>query len=173
MWFKYWAKCEDTAIHFNDLAIKFRLQALAGLALAGALLGGAVKTTSSGDMWALLAGGLVALAAMWLAVAALDVYYGRLLRGSIDELEAVERKFPALQLSKKIEEAVWGKWGPGISRTLFYLLPLGAMLIGACLCHNRAVARSLETSDDTESAGAAAPQPATSDRVPIGTQQKP
>jgi len=149
LYFRYWSRCEDIAMHFNELAVKFRLQALAGLVIAGTITAAAVKgglTTS----WALVGGGLAALAVMWLAVAAIDAfYYGRLLRGAVEELEDLERRLgpDGFQISTKIEHATrwslprsgqsigepsYSMTGAALGRWVFYLLPFIALSYGSC-----------------------------------------
>src|SRR5690606_13731780 len=109
------------------LGARFRLQALAGLALAGGVLGG-LKGPST-----LLGWGLAVLLLAWIAVAAIDyLYYGRLLRGAVAEVKRLEEASGnALNLSTLFEQAcskpgIRGNenglhygWGRGI----FYFLP--------------------------------------------------
>lgn len=156
--FDYWMECEKVAMHFNDLLSGLRLKAIGGLALAGAVLGTlAEKAEFSLEAYKAIASGLLVLAALWIAVAALDLfYYSDLLRGAVDELERLESA-PQLQvrLSSAIEtRVVLGErftWQGGPEATqmkrkrsqemrpryvyaVFYLLPLFAIcaLIAVC-----------------------------------------
>lgn len=105
---KYWSKCEDVAMHFNDLLMNFRLKALGGLALAAGLATGFLKkSTLTQDDWRMFGGALALTTVVWASVAMLDLhYYMLLLQGAVDELRRVEGLFKKIQLSTKIEEVV-------------------------------------------------------------------
>jgi hypothetical protein len=135
-YFRYWSRCEDVTMHFNELSIKFRLQAISGLAVTGAIAGALVKT-SDASSWILLGGGLALLAVFWLAAAWIDFfYYGRLLRGAIEELQRVEAlsgSGDGINLSTSIESATKQTKWQWVGRLGFYLFPLLALVTAACL----------------------------------------
>ena len=86
-------------MHFNDLLIRTRLQAMGGLVGGVTIAGLALKDTS--DLLTRYRGLLLlslVFIAGWLAVAILDLgYYRRLLLGAVDELlrlEDKEKKLP-------------------------------------------------------------------------------
>jgi len=115
--FEVWSKSEDVAIHFNDLIMRWRLQAVGGLAALTALAGFVV-----GDADTLRARyrGMVMLSALlasgWVGVAVLDLfYYRKLLTGAVSTLIDLEKKMPDVQLSTEIERqarngARWAPW---------------------------------------------------------------
>ena len=134
---EYWHRCEQVAIHFNDLNARFRLQALAGLALAGTWIG-AFKAKDDMDSQT-IAGILGSLLLVWLAVCWIDLfYYGRLLRGAVDELLRLEKATSkTVQLSTSIENACkickGGYRTSRIGRAGFYLFPAIPFSIAALL----------------------------------------
>jgi hypothetical protein len=99
-------------MHFNDLLIRLRTQALGGVAALAALAAVMVR----GDLAPLLRWGVLACAFMllilfWVAVWILDMrYYNRLLHGAvkalleIEELSRQNQPVPGLTLSTHIEE---------------------------------------------------------------------
>ena len=134
---EYWHRCEQVAVHFNDLNAKFRLQALAGLAVAGAVLGAVLKADENSGDWA-LAGALWGLLAAWCAVAWIDGwYYGKLLRGAVVEIVRIEKATAGvLNMSSAIENAC--KTGRGwrtsrIGRVGFYVFPGLALVVASVL----------------------------------------
>ena len=122
-----WKKYEDVAMHFNELIMRWRLQAIGGLAAlvtaAGFVVGDA--TTLLVRYRAMLILSLM-LTFAWVAVGLIDlVYYRRLLRGAVDAILEVEKAHPQLTLSTQIEQraAAGSVYGP----ILFYatgLVPL-------------------------------------------------
>ena len=133
---EYWNHCEQVAVHFNELNAKFRLQALAGLAVAGAVLGAVLKADESSGDWA-LAGTLWGLLTAWIAVAWIDFwYYGKLLRGAVQEIVRIEQATGGvLSMSSKIESACKTSRGwrtSRIGRSGFYAFP-GLVLIVASI----------------------------------------
>lgn len=141
----YWHRCEDVAVHFNDLNARFRLQALAGLALAGTLLGAFKAGTGVSDT--AVAGVLFGLFVVWVAVAWIDGwYYGRLLRGAVVEIVKIEQATQGvLTMSTEIERACKFSWTvkgrkladdwrtSRVGRAGFYVGPASTLLVAAIL----------------------------------------
>ncbi|MDZ4858902.1 MAG: hypothetical protein SGI88_07945 [Candidatus Hydrogenedentes bacterium] len=119
--FELWKKYEEIAMHFNDLILKVRIQALGGVAAVIAILLGLLgrKKDEVEVSWGAFAAGFSLILAMWIAIWLLDfLYYYRLLRGAVSSIVDIERQTmehpdgPAIRLSKGIEQAVWHKrWG--------------------------------------------------------------
>lgn len=132
--FHYWRECEDVAMHFNELLIRFRLQALAATAAAGGLVG---VITRSDDMihWETLGAGLLGLSCFWLAAAFIDFfYYHRLLRGAVRELRRIEKQSDGMMsLSTRIEETC-SQCDSLVGRSLFYGTPFLALTLAAAIC---------------------------------------
>ena len=113
--FDAWKKYEDIAMHFNDLLIKLRTQALGGIAAITSIMA-IISKDSSGFNWSLMAGVFFFLIVFWVAVWFLDFkYYNPLLVGAVDAileiemLSKTESTVTELNLSHKIKEAVSGK----------------------------------------------------------------
>lgn len=116
-----WKKYEDVAMHFNDLLMRWRLQAIGGLAglvtLAGFVVGDATTLTVRYRAMFIL-GGVLALG--WIGVAIIDLfYYSRLLRGAVDALLAIERANPPITLSTIIENRA--KKASVVTTWIFYI----------------------------------------------------
>lgn len=146
--FAVWSKYEDIAMHFNDLAMRFRLQALAGVGAATAAAG---SILSHAGILAVRPLGyfLLALSVIWIGLWVMAVYYYQaLLIGAVKAILQREKDAPWKRpgetgLSSAIEHQVRRTWPsdnavagqkrrPTISgrgaRTLFFisvLLPLG------------------------------------------------
>ncbi len=134
-----WEKYEDIAMHFNDLLIRLRTQALAGVAAITALVGLFAKGGGLKFSWELAIAGLFLLCVFWIAIWVIDFrYYNRLLIGAVAAIIEVENlsvertHIPELKMSQRIEDAVAGRLpirymtGP----TIFYGLVLFALVIG-------------------------------------------
>lgn len=140
-----WEKHEKIAMHFNELILKIRIQALGALAAIVTVSGILLKTLSSESRipWGLLAIVFFVLFLFWLAMWLLDfLYYNRLLTGSVESLLILEDAINSgsdieFNMSHKIEDAVfrklparpdkgveWGRW-------LFYSIVASVLLIGA------------------------------------------
>lgn len=135
-------------MHFNDLILKIRIQALGALAAVVTVGGVLLKTVSSDPKipWGLLSFAFLVLLAFWIAIWQLDfLYYNRLLMGAVDSLLELENaindeKDLQFNMSHKIEDAVIGK--SAIHRQqytlrgplLFYLIVMAVLLISLAYC---------------------------------------
>lgn len=132
--FKRWREYERVAMHFTDLLIRLRSQALAAIGGFAAIAGVLLKSADILERvrWEAMAVVFGTLAILWLAIGVLDfAYYSRLLKGAVRALLDLERTSAGkLQLSTSIEKAVrphggadktagwpWGIW-------VFYILVL-------------------------------------------------
>jgi len=145
--FEVWEKYEDIAMHFNEMLIKLRTQAIGGVAAITTIV--AVISKNNTDQifhWGIMIGVFFFLSVFWVAVWVLDFkYYNRLLHGSVDailELEKLSKTqthITELNLSHKIEDAVSGV-GEKIDTSLhkklsfgrkwFYLIVFIGLVIG-------------------------------------------
>jgi hypothetical protein len=118
--FELWAKHEDVAMHFNDLTMRLRVQALAGVAAAALLAGGIFSSQGRIETKAL--GSIsIALAFVWGAIWLLDRhYYQPLLKGAVKQIYLLESWTPGLKLSTAVEAEV-GNEG-SLARSGFYLI---------------------------------------------------
>jgi hypothetical protein len=115
--FQLWSKHEDTAIHFNDLLIKLRIQILGGVSISGTLAATIEKNSHS------LRYIFTSFLMIWIAVWILDTcYYSRLLSGAVDATIEIEKKFPGFQLSTKIKKSVNKNWNKLGGVQSFYLI---------------------------------------------------
>lgn len=124
-----WEKSEDVAIHFNDLIMRWRLQAVGGLAaittLAGFVVGDADTFRDRYKAMLMLS---LFLACAWVGVAVLDLFYYRLLLlGSVRSIRKLEDQLPHIQLSTDID-LVAGK-GAKVAPWIFYALGLFPLLV--------------------------------------------
>jgi len=110
--FSVWKEYEGVAMHFNDLLIRLRTQALGGVAALAALAGIMVRGDLAPTLrWSVLACSFLLLILFWVAVWILDMrYYNRLLHGAVKALLEIEEASrenmpaPSLVLSTRIEE---------------------------------------------------------------------
>ena len=136
--FEIWKSYEQIAMHFNDLIIRMRVQALGGVAAIVAIAGIVLKEPQGVAVrWTLMGFAFLALIAFWAAVWALDrFYYTRLLYGAVDAILELEKqsqsrtRWKTIDLSTKIEDRLRGKaheklLGP----QLFYLIVTLALLL--------------------------------------------
>lgn len=148
--FEVWDRYESIAMHFNDLLIKLRTQALGGVAAIASIVAVLSKNgVESGFNWAIMAGVFFFLNFFWVAAWILDFkYYNRLLRGAVDalleleELTKTKTHIKELNLSRIIEGTVASKGtktdkkphrqlSSGIM--WFYFVVLSGLLIGLAL----------------------------------------
>ena len=111
-----WKHHEDIAMHFNDLILKVRTQALGALAAFIAVGGVALKVLESKDVaipWGLVASLSGIFFAFWIAIWTLDfMYYNRLLMGAVNAILKLEDDMNTnagpvdITLSHSIEAAV-------------------------------------------------------------------
>ena len=113
--FDLWAKYEDITMHFNDLLMRLRTQALAGVAALSTLVGIFTKTDPSSVhiSWEIASAVFVGLSIFWVAIWIVDFwYYNPLLVGAVAallKLEELSTNPPAtikIDLSTLIEESV-------------------------------------------------------------------
>ena len=109
-----WEKYEEIAMHFNDLLIRLRTQALGGVAALSTLVGLFAKTSATvSTSWEIASVFFAFVCFLWLAVWIIDfAYYNRLLLGAVSALEALEERSKTesrvrhIELSTMIERAV-------------------------------------------------------------------
>ena len=102
-----WAKYEDIAMHFNDLLIHLRTQALAAVAALSTLIGIFTKTdpNSVHISWEVATGVFSLLIVFWVAIWAIDRgYYNRLLIGAVIALREVEAESKLSLLFEKLKQ---------------------------------------------------------------------
>lgn len=113
--FELWIEHEKIAMHFNDLLIKLRVQALAGVTAIGTIASIFAKTQSgtAADTWELAAGIFAALCMIWIAIFILDFfYYYRLLQGAVraiielEEMSKASKTVDEIRLSGHVEDSV-------------------------------------------------------------------
>ncbi|SRR6266496_222378 len=99
-----WNRYEQIAMHFNDLLMRFRVQALAGLAVVGGLA--TVLGNTKGVPTPVLAVFTWVLAVFWFGAWILDAgYYSKLLGGAVAELLDFERRTWTSDVEKQHENA--------------------------------------------------------------------
>jgi hypothetical protein len=149
--FRVWKHYETIAMHFNELIMRLRIQALAGVAaistLAGVLGKGADNQAAD---WGLMTGVFFFLCVFWVAIWVLDFrYYTRLLLGAVDALLRLEQlsqtqaRVTEINMSTLIERAVDSssyagaseaekakRWRLAFGRRWFYILVFGALVFG-------------------------------------------
>ena len=129
-----WVKYEEIAMHFNELMMRWRLQAIGGLAglvtVAGFIVGDAATLTIRYRAMLILSG---VLTCAWVGVGFIDLcYYRRLLKGAVDAILRLEERVGTITLSTRIEERA--KWGGDWAPLVFYLcgfIPLAAIVAWA------------------------------------------
>jgi hypothetical protein len=124
-----WKKYEDVAMHFNDLIMRWRLQAIGGLAglvtLAGFVVGDAATLSVRYRAMLILSG---VLTFAWVGVGLIDLfYYRRLLQGAVKALLAIERDNPRITLSTTIENEAAS--ASTITPWVFYVCGLIPLLV--------------------------------------------
>jgi hypothetical protein len=126
-------------MHFNDLNMRLRTQAVGGLAGVVAISGFAVnfsRKSGSDSQWIIFFGSLLFFLCAWIALWVLDTfYYNNLLSGAVDAIMAHEAKTNTatnpwpINLSTQVRNAAPH---PGCPVNIFYflvLLPLGIGLV--------------------------------------------
>lgn len=145
--FELWKKYEDITMHFNDLLIKLRTQALGAVAALTTIIGIFAKGAGAAHSnWQMVTFAFAILLVFWLAIWALDFcYYNRLLIGAVEALWKLEvesknnQRIQCIDMSTTIETAVVGSLAPrNTSRKpvmgvwVFYILVFLA-LSGGCV----------------------------------------
>jgi hypothetical protein len=125
----HWHKYEEIAMHFNDLLIRFRTQALGGLAAVIAIGAGFVKEAKGpaaidlpvffGVLWI-----------FWIALWVLDRYYAGLLEGAVGEITKFEAATDGrILMSTKIESTLRGGRASCIAHTFYALIAVGLVVL--------------------------------------------
>jgi len=137
--FEVWKKYEDIAVHFNDLIMRWRLQAMGGMATLvtlGGFVASDATTRTVGFRAVFILSGMLTCA--WMGVGFIDLfYYRKLLKVAVAGILKLENNNPSIDLSTRIEDEA--KWGGTFAPWVFYLLglaPLIAILVwsGMQLC---------------------------------------
>lgn len=139
-----WAKYEDVAMHFNDLLMRLRTQALGAVAAIVAVASFVFEGgfgEERGLPWFSICVGSILLLCAWLMVFMLDAfYYSRLLTGAVDALLEIEKTSAgAIVLSTRIDGR-FRKWSRSRKRGdpkgainlaafLLFYLPVGLALL--------------------------------------------
>lgn len=144
-----WQKYEEIAMHFNDLLIKLRTQALGAVAAISTLVGIFGRSGSDNrESWEISAAVFFFLCLFWLAIWIIDFcYYNRLLLGAVDAILELEReskirlRLQHINISTKIERAVAGEclavdgelrkrfWKMSSGRWAFYVIVFVALVL--------------------------------------------
>jgi hypothetical protein len=146
-----WEKYEDIAMHFNELIMKLRIQALAGVAALSTVAGIFAKTIDLKLSWGIAIAVIAILCLLWIAIWIIDfTYYNKLLIGAVValmDLEAASKRgvrVQAIQLSTTVERAVEGRLGRlgfrrwlrlSFGRWAFYILVMLALISAMWLCY--------------------------------------
>ncbi len=131
-------------MHFNDLLIKLRTQALAAVAALTTIIGIFAKTGDTASTWQIVAFAFAILILFWIAIWILDFcYYNPLLIGAVEalfKLEAASKeklRVRHIEMSTKIRDAVAGElpskakeWKLVRGRWMFYTLVFFALVGG-------------------------------------------
>jgi hypothetical protein len=138
-----WEKYEDIAMHFNDLLIRLRTQALAAVAAISTLVTIFGKTGADPKLsWELAALVFCLLAVFWIAIWVMDFcYYNRLLIGAVAAILDIETLskdtmyIRQIDISTKIERAVappdWYRFSNlHLGTWTFYVLVFVALIGG-------------------------------------------
>lgn len=129
-----WIEQEKVAMHFNDLIMRWRLQAVGGMVALVTAAGWVISNTDTpGERYRGMFLLALTLLSAWIAVAQIDLwYYRNLLKGAVKSILALEAQVPGIELSQRIEKVAEkaGFWAP----IWFYAIggiPLLAILIWA------------------------------------------
>jgi hypothetical protein len=112
--FAVWKKYQDIAMHFNDLLIRLRTQALAAVGTVATIIGILARRGENQHVsWEMIAYAFAFLVFFWIAVWVLDFcYYNRLLSGAVAallQLESLSKEslyVRHINMSTKIEDSV-------------------------------------------------------------------
>jgi hypothetical protein len=133
-------------MHFNDLLMRLRSQALAGIAAISTLVGIFTKGGAAniqGD-WIIATAIFIGLALFWIAIWCLDfLYYNRLLIGAVAAIVGLEEKskkafvnFDGIDMSTRIVEAFEKRssYASFLGVLMFYSIVLATIFSGALFC---------------------------------------
>jgi len=139
-----WHKHEGIAMHFNDLILRIRTQALGAIAAVVTVGGVLLRLTPPQEPyqhWGVVAAGFGLLLVFWIAIWLLDfMYYNRLLMGAVDSLLGLEdavnkgSRMP-FDMSHMIEGAVLGeppvhrRTGSLVGPLIFYVVVAAALVV--------------------------------------------
>lgn len=146
-YFALWSKYEEVTMHFNDLIIRLRFQALAGVAGISALVGVLGRDMAPALRSKAVGGIFLLLLFFWIAIWLLDrLYYDKLLTGAVSALLKIERESEQggmpkqIDLSTIIEKSFVGdpleiRRAPAFTdgRNWFYVLVLLTLLAGSLM----------------------------------------
>jgi hypothetical protein len=149
--FEVWSKYEEIAMHFNDLIMRLRTQALGAVAALATIIGiFARRGTDQHTIWEIVSTAFAILSIFWIAIWTIDFwYYNRLLQGAVVSLLNIEKqskerlRIKYIDMSSTIEEGVAGCLPKNpmagklsIGRWAFYILVALALLggFGFSLC---------------------------------------
>lgn len=151
-----WKEYEGIAMHFNDLLIRLRTQALASVAAISTLVSVFAITKNASESWLVATIVFSILSLFWIAIWIIDfTYYNKLLIGAVVSLVELEEKSKTrtridnIQISTIIESVVAGSIAPyssrnwreklrlKIGRWAFYLMVFLALLIGSIISYNK------------------------------------
>jgi hypothetical protein len=160
-----WQRYEAITMHFNDLLMRFRTQALGGLATVATLAGLLSKDAKSAS--AELPVFFFVLLIFWIAAWQLDQrYYSKLLGGAVAELEefekaTIENDRHRIGLSTTIERVVGGPSQSKAVVSWFY----GLITFGLVILIGATTARALTAERAEASATVALPVTCTVDAL--------
>jgi hypothetical protein len=145
-----WAKYEQVAMHFNDLLMRLRTQALGAVATIAAAGGFLLSTkVDHNRFWIDFFALLLFLTVAWIAVALLDTfYYGVLLLGAVDALLDLESRSQSKILFSSQVEARFHKGPESYARRtpwpiVFYAIVLTALCVALLYAWFRLPPRTL------------------------------
>jgi len=153
--FTAWKAYEEIAMHFNDMLLRLRIQALAGVAALAVLASvfSNVRTFNFQGTWLIASAAFFGLMLVWIAIWLLDrTYYTRLLMGSVDALLALEalskegKPLGSIDLSSRIDNCVRAKKTVKHPRGVcsFYLIVFITLFIGFGVTTRAALTFKLE-----------------------------
>ena len=171
--FALWDKYEQIAMHFNDLIMRLRTQALGGLTAIVAISAAVLNLYSKPEFkveWHILFGTLCFFVVAWLALFLLDfLYYTPLLEGAVKAIVEHEERTPPLNAGGPITRinlsTIVRGTVPHFKWTIFffYFVVWVALLLGA---YYAAIQMTKAPSE------AVAPRnPPAASNVPVGREQ--
>jgi hypothetical protein len=117
--YEVWKQYEQITMHFNDLLMRIRTQALGAVAALATIVGIFAKSSDAAASWELVAFAFFFLTFFWIAIWAIDTfYYNKLLVGAVvavmdlEKLSKDKLYVQEIDISTKIEAAVSGGLSP-------------------------------------------------------------